>query len=218
MTFRLSPSSIGVMRDCERCFWLRFNRNVHRPRGIFPTLPGGIDEVLKGHFDRFREKGELPPELARSGFKGKLLDDQLLIDEWREDGIKAEVPELGVSLLGKIDDVLVDEDGKTLIPFDFKTKGAAPTDGYGDHYHHQMCLYGWLMRQNGWEVDEKAFLMFYHPDTVDDAGNIVFGTSLVRIEIDPSDATDLLERAAGILSGPEPKASENCEYCRYRSV
>ena len=127
MTFRLSPSSIGIMRDCERCFWLRFNRNVHRPRGIFPTLPGGIDEVLKGHFDRFREKGELPPELARSGFKGKLLDDQLLIDEWREDGIKAEVPELGVSLLGKIDDVLVDEDGKTRIKERYVV--AAPLSG-----------------------------------------------------------------------------------------
>jgi len=206
------------MRDCERCFWLRFNRGVHRPKGIFPTLPGGIDDVLKGHFDRFREKCELPPELAKSGFKGNLFKDQLLIDEWRKDGLKAELPELGVSLLGKIDDVLVDMDGKTLVPFDFKTKGSAPTDGYEDHYHHQMCLYGWLMRQNGYDVDERAYLMFYHPETVDNLGNIIFNTSLVEIDIDPSDAMDLLERAARVLRGPEPKADRNCEYCKYRSM
>jgi hypothetical protein len=204
------------MKDCERCFWLRFNRGIHRPRGVLPTLPDGVDSVLKAHFDRFREKGELPPELAKSGFNGGLMRNQLLIDEWRKNGLKTEIPELGVSVLGKVDDVLVDSDGETLVPFDFKTKGSPPTDGYEDHYHHQMCLYGWLMRQNGYKVDDKAYLMFYHPETVDDAGEIIFSTSLIKIDIDPSDAVELLERASRLLNSPEPESNKNCEYCKYR--
>src|SRR3989344_3937655 len=61
-TIRLSPSTgLNLFRDCPRCFWLHYNKNVHRPRGIFPSLPGGMDLVLKDYFDQFR--GSLPPEL-----------------------------------------------------------------------------------------------------------------------------------------------------------
>lgn len=61
--------------ECPRCFWLQFNKNIHRPRGIFSSLPGGMDGVIKKYYDSYRKQGKLPPEV-----EGKLTD-KLLADK-----------------------------------------------------------------------------------------------------------------------------------------
>lgn len=50
------------MLDCPGCFSFRFNKGIKRPAGIFPSLPSGMDGILKKHFDNLMEKGELTPE------------------------------------------------------------------------------------------------------------------------------------------------------------
>jgi len=40
---RLSPSTLNVFLECKKCFWLAQVKDIHRPRGIFPSLPGGMD-------------------------------------------------------------------------------------------------------------------------------------------------------------------------------
>ena len=60
---KISPSSINLMEECPRCFWLAIHDKWKRPQGIFPSLPSGMDGILKVHFDKFMEKGELPPEI-----------------------------------------------------------------------------------------------------------------------------------------------------------
>jgi len=58
---RLSPTTgLSLFKECPRCFWLHFNKNVHRPRGIFPSLPSGMDLVIKNYFDRYRSMGQAP--------------------------------------------------------------------------------------------------------------------------------------------------------------
>ena len=48
---RLSPSTLNLFLECPRCFWLHINKRIQRPRGIFPSLPGGMDLVIKDYFD-----------------------------------------------------------------------------------------------------------------------------------------------------------------------
>ncbi len=60
---KFSPSAINLMLECPRCFWLEKHKVWKRPSSVFPSLPGGMDKVLKIHFDKFMEKGELPPEI-----------------------------------------------------------------------------------------------------------------------------------------------------------
>lgn len=74
MPYKFSPSSLSLLKDCPRCFWLQFNKGIKRPDSIFPSLPSGMDRVLKAHFDSFIGSKELPPELKLSG-KYKLFDD-----------------------------------------------------------------------------------------------------------------------------------------------
>jgi len=59
MPYKFSPSSLSLLKDCPRCFWLKFNKNITRPESIFPSLPSGMDKILKEHFDRFMKKGEI---------------------------------------------------------------------------------------------------------------------------------------------------------------
>ena len=82
MTYKFSPSSLSLLKDCPRCFWLKFNKDIKRPDTIFPSLPSGMDKILKVHFDFFMKKRELPPELSE--LKGyKLFDDEELLKIWR---------------------------------------------------------------------------------------------------------------------------------------
>ena len=83
--YKLSPSSINLMLKCPRCFWLQLVKKEKRPSTPFPSLPSGMDKVLKEHFDRFMEKGKLPPELreqecAKEGCS--LFDDKEKLETW----------------------------------------------------------------------------------------------------------------------------------------
>jgi len=82
MPYKFSPSSLSLLKDCPRCFWLKFNKDIKRPEGIFPSLPSGMDKILKIHFDSFMRKGELPPELKELK-DVKLFDDEDLLKVWR---------------------------------------------------------------------------------------------------------------------------------------
>ena len=93
----VSPSAIGNLLECPRCLWLYFNEGIERPRGIFPSLPSGMDGVFKDYFDGFRKKRLLPPEIEGKVI-GKLFDDLEKLTKWREidfgrGGFRAEFPE-----------------------------------------------------------------------------------------------------------------------------
>jgi len=47
MNFKLSPSALNLMKECPRCFWLAQHKVWKRPSGIFPSLPSGMDRILK---------------------------------------------------------------------------------------------------------------------------------------------------------------------------
>lgn len=56
MIYKFSPSKLNLVKDCPRCFWLEYNKKFRRPRGIFPSLPSGMDQILKHHFDEYTKK------------------------------------------------------------------------------------------------------------------------------------------------------------------
>ena len=84
-SFKLSPSSLNLFKECPRCFWLTQHKVWKRPDGIFPSLPSGMDSILKQHFDKFMRKGLLPPEIKDNGdAKGMLrFNDEDLLKVWR---------------------------------------------------------------------------------------------------------------------------------------
>jgi len=59
-TYKLSPSALHLLDECPRCFWLTQHKLWKRPIGIFPSLPNGMDKILKEYFDLYRDKHLIP--------------------------------------------------------------------------------------------------------------------------------------------------------------
>lgn len=217
-SYSLSPSSLSLMAECPRCFWLHHNESKKRPAGIFPSLPSGMDLILKIHFDKFMTKGLLPPELKENKecTGCKLFDDRTLLAEWRNNfkGIKWQ-DEKGNILHGAVDNLLVK--GKKIIVLDYKTRGFPLKEDTHEHYQNQLDIYNFLLRKNGYETEDYAFLLFYVPKEVTETGEVVFDTTLKKMKIDVNNAEIILNKAIKLLNGPCPKESsseEECEWCR----
>jgi hypothetical protein len=214
MAYKFSPSSLSVLKDCPRCFWLQFNKGIKRPEGVFPSLPGGMDGILKKHFDTFRDRGEMPPELKHLEGEYKLFDNIDLLTAWRNNfqGIQW-LDEDGNLFRGAIDNLL--QKGDKLVVLDYKTRGYPLKEDTADYYQNQMDIYNLLLRKNGYETEDYAYLLFYHPKQVNEQGDVIFNTDLIRKNIDIRNAEKIFSRAVAILQGEEPAPAKGCKYCGY---
>lgn len=209
----LSYSSLSLFRECPRCFWLDKVKGIKRPDTIFPSLPSGMDGVIKKYFDKYRSKGELPPEL-KGKIKGKLFSNQALLEEWRNwrKGLRYTDKKTGVSLMGALDDCLIHD--KHYLPLDYKTRGYPAKEDTAGYYQHQLDIYTLLLQENGYETNGCAYLVFYHPLEHNDGGKITFHLHPVEVETDQKRALNLLREAASVLSRDTcPPADSECGFC-----
>jgi len=215
MTYKLSPSSLNLYKDCPRCFHQQQVGGIARPSGPFPSLPSGMDAVLKRHFDAHRDAGTLPTEL--SGFAGDahLFADKELLRVWRDNrrGIRW-TNEAGHTLYGAVDNILQHEDGSLLV-LDYKTRGFPLKEDTAAHYQNQMDLYNLLLRKNGYRTADETLLLFYYPDTLVADATVRFHVDLVRLPVDVNRAQSLFDNAIATLDGPCPHASKGCAFCAY---
>jgi hypothetical protein len=217
-TFKLSPSSISLMQECPRCFWLNQHDIWNRPAGIFPSLPSGMDRILKKHFDIFRDKGLLPPELCKRQYCenlklfGSNAKEKELLELWRNNrkGISI-VDEQGNILRGAVDNILVK--GKKLIVLDYKTRGFPLKEDTAEHYKNQLNIYNLLLKKNGYDTEDYSFLLFYMPKEVLDTGEVIFDTELVKMPVSIENAENLWKKALKLLNSPCPE--ETCEWCSH---
>lgn len=214
--YKVSPSTLNLLEDCPRCFWLQVVKGVKRPGGPFPSLPSGIDGVLKRHFDSYRKQGKLPPELRRHEIKAKLFENVALLEVWRANfrGIQWEDKRSGIMLRGAVDEVL-DKNG-TLIVLDFKTRGFPLKEDTAERYRNQIDLYNYLLRQNGFKTANYGYLLFFHPAKMNGTSSFLFKSDIVTMKIDVKHAERLFKKAIKVLSNRTPKASKTCQFCAWR--
>jgi len=215
MAFKLSPSALNLMKECPRCFWLDKHNVWKRPNGIFPSLPSGMDRILKIHFDKFRDKNLLPPELCENKECNgtRLFDDKEKLKVWQSNfkGVSWKDKE-GNELHGAVDNLL--KKGKKLIVLDYKTRGYALKEDTAEHYRLQQNIYNFLLRKNGYETEDYFFLLFYVPREVTETGEVIFDTDLVKMKVDVKMAEKAWKDALKLLEGECPKKC--CEWCEGR--
>lgn len=212
-TFKLSPSSLGLMQKCQRCFWLDKHNVWKRPRAPFSSLPNGMDLILKSHFDKFRDRNELPPELSENGHtkEMKLFEDEPLLIVWRDafKGIQWKDPK-GNILMGAVDNLLTN--GKKIVVLDYKTKGFPAKENDHIYSQHQLDIYNFLLRKNGYDTEDFALLLFYFPSNVTETGEFIFDTELRKVRINSENAEKLFNRAINLLNSECPDSG--CEWCQ----
>ncbi len=207
---QLSASTLKLFQECPRCFWLHINKKVERPRGPFPSLPSGIDRVLKGYFDTYRHQGQLPP-LIRDKIPGQLSSTALTL------GFND--AKTGARLWGKLDDCLT-LPNEQQAPLDHKTRASAPDDvSYTQKYYQfQMDVYTLLLERNGHKTSRTAYVVYYFPvDGVLHEG-FPFDTAVHEIQTNPELAYRIFADGCACLAGPLPQSSPTCEFCRWMEI
>ena len=204
---QLSASTLKIFQECPRCFWLHCNQRLERPRGPFPSLPSGIDRVLKHYFDLYRKEGTLPP-LVRGKLEGALASQPLTLGF--TDG------PCNARLWGKLDDCLVVGD-QQLAPLDHKTRASAPESVAYTHryYQLQMNVYTLLLERNGHRTNRMAYVLYYYPLAGELHRGFPFDVTVHAIRTDPDAAYALFANACRCLAGPLPESGEACEFCRW---
>ena len=173
-----------------------------------------MDRILKIHFDSFRDKGKLPPELVSLKGKYALFDNVELLNEWRNNfkGIQW-VDEEGNIFRGAVDNLLWNS--KKLVVLDYKTRGFPVKDDTSGHYQDQMNIYNFLLRKNMYKTKNYSYLLFYHPNKVDSDGDVLFNTDLVKMKISAKNAEKLFKKALKVLQSDGPDSSEECGFCEW---
>lgn len=213
---RLSPSALNVFLECQRCFWLEYRKGLSRPRGPFPSLPGGMDILIKKYFDKYRAVGKLPPEL-HGQVTGELLADVEVLKKWRSwrSGLSYYDKQSDAILVGALDDCLVDKG--MYIPIDYKTRGFDVTDGGENFYRNQLNCYCFLLEANQFPQPNFAYLIYYIPKEIGDQSMVKFATTLKKVETKAEDALKVFKAAVAVLQGPMPVSHSECHFCLWGS-
>ena len=79
-----------------------------------------------------------------------------------------------------------------------------------------MDIYNSLLRMNGYDTENYAYLLFYYPREITETGEVIFDTKLIKIPTNVKNGESVFKEAIKILNLKEPpKASPDCEFCRW---
>lgn len=209
-TYNISPSTLSILLQCPKCFWLHIKHKHKRPDSIFPSLPGGMDLKIKDYFDNYR--GSLPPEIKHK-VRGILFEDLDTLNKWRKYRTALKYSKENIEVSGMLDDLLVDND--TYIPLDYKTRGFAPKEDTVKYYQHQLDIYTLLLNKNGYKTNDVAYLVYYYPEKVEREGMVKFNVETKKVESSVKRADELVDNAIKTLNSPEPESHEGCTFCNY---
>lgn len=223
-TLKISRSGLKLFLECPRCFWLNLRHKVKRPPGYPFTLSIAVDYLVKKEFDKYREKGELPPVLKNFGIKDAKLYDGDNLSEWRNNfkGISYFDESLNARLYGAVDDILEFSDG-TLAVIDYKSSGAKEIAIYDD-YRKQMDVYNYILKQNGYDIYSEAFFVFYKVIKEGETGfnNALKFTEEVRsVKVNTDWVGPAFEAAVELArqnEPPGPSAENHCDHCHYTQM
>ncbi|MBI5732462.1 PD-(D/E)XK nuclease family protein [Candidatus Jorgensenbacteria bacterium] len=212
---KISPSSLNLYLECERCFWLQLNEGVKRPEHPSSTLPMGIDLTLKQYFDHWRKKGGLPP-LLHDKLPGKLLEDQALVSKFRSRSFEWFDGHSKAHFTGILDDALQLDDG-VVVPLDNKTRGFPPLEPHKAHVN-QMSAYTLILRENNFKTKNLAYLIywFFNHKSFDMEKPLHFNITVEEVKTDPDRILGSFRDAVSLLRGPMPLSNIECGFCNYR--
>src|SRR3989344_2235801 len=214
--WKLSPSGLYKYSECPSCFWVD---NHYKKAPMLPLLlNSAMDSILKNRYDKYREDGVFPPEASALSNEGiKPFDNLELLNEWRSStsALRVTNEEVGYELVGKIDDVLVEADGR-LVPADYKSSGNAPAEDKQKYYRDQLAGYVFMFRQHGHKVSDRAYLLHYYvKDKNDPSLAVTFAAHVDRVDIGAIDIENKLADMITLLNDPYPGHNPESGTCAY---
>lgn len=220
--FKLSRSKLELFLNCPRCFYLDRRLGVGQPPGFPFNLNSAVDFLLKKEFDVHRAKNQKHPLMEHYGIDALPYAHRDL-DIWRENfkGITFLHKTTNLIIGGAIDDVWVNPAGELII-VDYKATskdGEVTLDAaWQDSYKHQMEIYQWLFRQNGFKVSPTGYFVYCNGKRDREAfdAKLEFDIKLIPYKGDDKWVEGVVTQAWQCLQGELPASSPSCDYCTYR--
>jgi hypothetical protein len=221
--FRLSRSKLENFINCPRCFYMDRRLGVGQPPGYPFNLNSAVDHLLKKEFDVHRAKGTPHPLMEKYGLDAVPLKHERM-EEWRDSlrrGVTYVHPQTNFNITGGVDDVWVNPQGELII-VDYK---ATAKDGeitldaeWQDGYKHQMEIYQWLFRKNGFKVSDTGYFVYCNGKRDSEAfdAKLEFDIKLIPYTGDDSWVEKVIIAAHNCLNGELPASGPNCDFCAYR--
>lgn len=230
----LSPTTMSMI-ECSRCLWDKLVWKVKRPSGPFPSLPGGVDTVMKNYCDRYR--GALPPILKAAVQQVPSLGEFVLhqdqrwlntLRDWKGGIVYShKIGDQVYKISGAIDDVLVRVEDGALAILDGKSKAKKPEPGEGARYYsRQMDAYELIFSKSGFPTCGKAYLWYVTPVSFDNgdlavpSATMTFDNTVQELEVSADRAVALIEEIHKVIvAHPDrtnpPLSAGNCEFCSW---
>ena len=206
MTYTLSPSSLNLLEECPRCFYLQVVKKIRRPTGPMSSIPIKMDSIIKKYFNKYREKGILPP-LIKNKINGVLplnMPKTLYFEDKKS----------GIRLKGLPDEYLKLEDG-SIIPFDHKTKSKAPEKTHPS-YQLQLDCYTFLLKVNSYKTKNFGYLAYYYPEQSELHHGMNIQVAIVKVKTNPERVRKILKKASQLLNRKLPRINRTCLYCKWK--
>ena len=224
--FRLSRSKIGLFQECPRCFYIDNKLGTPRPPGFPFNLNSAVDALFKKEFDIHRKDKSKHPIMEQYGVDAIPFSHPKM-DVWRENfkGIDYRHPSTGFMVSGAVDDVWINPK-EELIIVDYKStskdeKIEALDKDWHDGYKHQMEIYQWLFRQNGFTVSDTGYFVYANAGKDKEAFDGVLEFEVTLIPHKGNDSWvegTLMDIKSCLDSDALPNASPECDYCVYRET
>ena len=148
------------------------------------------------------------------------------MDEWRDSlrgGIKYLHPKTNLLITGGIDDIWINPQGELII-VDYKATskdGEVTLDAeWQSGYKHQMEIYQWLFRQNGFKVSDTGYFVYCNGKRDREAfdAKLEFDIKLIPYKGDDSWVEKIIIAAHNCLNGSLPDYKAGCDFCAYRQA
>ncbi len=224
--FKVSRSKIELFMQCPRCFWLDARLKIKRPSSPPFNINKAIDELFKKEFDVYRAKGEPHPMMSDNQIKAVPYQHADL-DTWRANftGVSTLHEPTNLHVFGAVDDVWVNDNGE-LIVVDYKAtskaSGVSIDSDWQISYKRQMEVYQWLLRANGFDVNDTGYFVYTNAriDLDGFSDRLEFVTKVIPYTGDDSWVEPTLKEMKKCLEGEMPNVGTaamggECEFCSY---
>lgn len=208
--FKLSPSDFAYLyEDCKLCYCLKIKHKISLPSMPMPGVFSTMNSIMQGSV-----VGKNLQTISKELPNGEVVK--------QEGFVKSKViPGTSVFIGGKYDLLVKNSDGThTLVDL----KISKPTEGKAEMYQSQLWAYQYALENPS--VGEpikisKLALMIFYPESVvfeDGVAKLSFPPQWLEVGYNEKEFVSLMKEVDGLLSGPLPKESPKCQWCRYRHI
>lgn len=225
--FKVSRSKIELFMQCPRCFWLDVRLKIKRPSSPPFNINKTIDELFKKEFDVHRAAGTPHPIMTDNQIKAVPFAHEDL-NKWRYNftGVATVHQPTNLHVFGAVDDVWINNVDE-LIVVDYKATSKSKEididSPWQISYKRQMEVYQWLLRQNGFAVNDTGYFVYTNARIdLDGFGDrLEFRTKLIPYTGSDDWVEPTLQRMKACMdSDAMPPVGEAamggpCEHCTY---